>query len=155
MMNYHSDEEEDGYAGDEPYEECEVCHQEFHGVCPINSADCPYAEDDDELDDLDDEENLDDLIGDDEEIEKIIEDEAGIPVEDLVDEERGEAEEEKDVTPSKTVEELEAEALELAKQKKKGKAKPAAGKVPAKKTAPAKKVAAKKTKPKPAPRKKK
>lgn len=90
-------------AGDEQYEECEVCHQEFTGTCPINSADCPYADfiDDDEDDapDFEDVENLNELLEDDEEVEKLLEEEDGeIPDEDLVDE-RGGAEE-TDETPA-------------------------------------------------------
>lgn len=80
---------EDPYdAGDEQYEECEVCHQEFTGTCPINSADCPYADfmdDDDDVPDFEDVEDLKELLEDDEEVEKLLEEEGEIPVEDLVD----------------------------------------------------------------------
>lgn len=159
MMFYNQDEDEDSFAGDELYEECEVCHQEYHGVCPINSADCPYAEDEEDEEDLvslDDDAILGELIGDDEEIEKIIEEEVEIPVEDLIDEEDG-AETEGDDTPGKTVEELEAEAYEQAQLAKKrgkakassktkaAKAKPASKKPPAKK-APTRKSVTKKKK---------
>lgn len=90
---YYDDEDGTANAGDEAYEECEVCHQEFTGICPIASADCPYADiDDDEEDKLPDFEDVDDLDGlieDDEEIEKIIEEDVEIPAEDLRDEELG------------------------------------------------------------------
>lgn len=119
---YFSDDEDEGFSGDEAYEECEVCHQEFRNSCPISSADCPYddlAGEDDEDDDPDfeDVENLGELIGDDEEVEKIIEDDAEIPLEDLVDEDGEEKEE--DEGPSKTIEEIEAEQEEEARRKKK------------------------------------
>ncbi|HMO51651.1 MAG TPA: hypothetical protein PKE26_10305 [Kiritimatiellia bacterium] len=146
---YHGDSEEDPFAGDDQYEECEVCHQEFRGVCPINSADCPYADDleeeeeEDELPDFEDVEDLDDLIADDEEVEKIIEAEAEIPPEDLIDEEseEPEPEPEDDEHAGKTIEEIEAEAEEAARQKraaKKSAAKPKA-KAPAKPSAKKKK----------------
>ena len=119
---YHADDDNESEAGDDVYEECEVCHQEFGGVCPINSADCPYADmldedDDDEIPDFEDVKNLNVLIGVDEEVEKIIEAEVDIPLEDLIDEDEvGKGEEE--ITPSKTVEELEAEELERTKSKR-------------------------------------
>lgn len=151
-MNFYNPEEE-GYSGDEPYEQCEVCHQEYHGVCPISSADCPYAEEEDDLVDLADE-NLDDLIGDDEEIEKIIEAGAEIPAEDLIDEEPAGEKEEEDITPSKTIEEIEAEELEKARLQKRKKA--PAKKTSAKKSAkePAKKAPVKKAPAKKPPAKK-
>lgn len=124
--NYHADDEGESDAGDELYEECEVCHQEYDGACPIASADCPYVDADDEeeddVPDFEDVENLDELIGDDEEIEKIIEEDISIPVEDLRDDDAEEAEPEPDDTPSKTVEELEEEALAAKKKKRVAKA---------------------------------
>jgi len=120
---YHADGEDEGSAGDDVYEECEVCHQEFGGTCPIASVDCPYVEEDDDVDEVDDPdfedvEKLDELIGDDAEVEKIIEEDINIPVEDLMDDEAPEKVEDDD-TPSKTVEELEEEERE-AKKKKRG-----------------------------------
>jgi hypothetical protein len=81
---YNSDETQFA-GGDEEIETCRVCNQEFTGLCPLNSARCPCAdkaeereeEDDDEDDvDFDDVENLDEILEDDEEAEKKI-DEAG------------------------------------------------------------------------------
>lgn len=134
---YHADDEDEAHAGDEHYEECEVCHQEFGGICPIKSVDCPYGEfeeeEEDEDPDFEDVEKLDDLIGDDAEVEKIIEEEVEIPMEDLVDEESEAEKEPEDVGPSKTVEELEAEEEErrLAEAKKKRSAKKAPAKAKA------------------------
>jgi hypothetical protein len=80
---YHSDETQIE-AGDEQVEECRICHQEFTGLCPLNSARCPYMDrveegdedEDDEGADFDDVENLDEILDEDKEAEKEI-DEAG------------------------------------------------------------------------------
>lgn len=145
--NYHADDEDEAHAGDEHYEECEVCHQEFGGICPIKSVDCPYVEFEEEEEeeddpDFEDVEKLDDLIGNDEEVEKIIEEEVEIPIEDLVDEESDGEKEPEDVGPSKTVEELEAEEeerrLAAAKKKRSAKKAPAKAKAAPKAKAPPK-----------------
>lgn len=77
----HLDEESEVF-GAADYEECPVCHQEFaDGVCPIASADCPYLdnkEDDDEDDeegDFEDVKNLDQILGKDEEADRLTEEE--------------------------------------------------------------------------------
>ncbi|MGA1192770.1 MAG: hypothetical protein ACO398_03970 [Kiritimatiellia bacterium] len=115
MMFYNQDDEEEGYGGDEMYQECEVCHQEYRGFCPINSADCPYDEDeDDDFGFDDDDEEIEGLLGDDEEIEKIIDSDDEIPVEDLMDGAEPSGEEEEEEGPSKTIEEIEAEEAEAA-----------------------------------------
>ncbi|HMP74050.1 MAG TPA: hypothetical protein PKE55_12375 [Kiritimatiellia bacterium] len=86
---FYGDDDEAIGAGDDAYEECEVCHQEFTGICPIGSADCPYADmtedDEDEGPDFEDVDDLDELIEDDEEIEKLIDEDVEIPEEDLID----------------------------------------------------------------------
>lgn len=52
----HGWSDDDAENGDG--EECPVCHQEFsHGVCPIRSADCPYLQDENEDDEIEDEED--------------------------------------------------------------------------------------------------
>lgn len=83
-------EEESSYLSEETYQECSVCRQEFaEGVCPINSAQCPYlkseddADEDEEDPDFDDVEHLDELLGKDEEADRLTEEEADIPEEDL------------------------------------------------------------------------
>ncbi len=75
-------DEESDLFGEAEYEECPVCHQEFRdGVCPINSADCPYREDaEDDLEeeddpDFEDVENLDEILGEDEEADRLTEEE--------------------------------------------------------------------------------
>jgi len=144
---YHADNEHESAAGDEIYEECEVCHQEFGGVCPINSADCPYADavdEDDETPDFDDVDNLDVLIGKDEEVEKIIESDIDIPLEDLIDEDAAPGKEVEEITPSKTIEELEAEELEKAKSRRSGKKAAKSSAKPAKPAKPVKLAARKK-----------
>ncbi|MCS6771742.1 MAG: hypothetical protein NZ740_06910 [Kiritimatiellae bacterium] len=84
----YPDEESDMYSDFEA-EECPVCHQEFRdGVCPINSADCPYllgedeedefADDDefaDEEPDFEDVEDLDEILDEDEEADRLVEEE--------------------------------------------------------------------------------
>jgi hypothetical protein len=84
------------FPGDEDYEECPICHQEFAGVCPIKSADCPFLsgnepEEEDEEDedghDFEDVDSVDKLLEDDEDVEKLIEEDGEeIPPEDLEDE---------------------------------------------------------------------
>ncbi len=72
-------DEESAFGGGGDYEECPVCHQEFaDGVCPIASVDCPYREgaDAEEAEpDFEDVENLDALVGKDEEADKLTEEE--------------------------------------------------------------------------------
>ena len=77
-----NDEDSDLF-GAADYEECPVCRQEFaDGVCPINSADCPYREDvEEDLDedddpDFEDIENLDEVLEEDEEADRLTEEEA-------------------------------------------------------------------------------
>jgi hypothetical protein len=83
---YNSDETQFG-GGDEEIETCRICHQEFTGLCSLNSARCPYidqVEDKDDEDeeeeadtaDFDDVEKLDEILAEDVEAEKKI-DEAG------------------------------------------------------------------------------
>ena len=89
---HSQDEPFDG--GDDNIRECSVCHQEFTGLCPLNSANCPMnegggnAEDDEDEDpDFDDVDNLGEILKDDEEVEKILEDGEEIPPEDLEEDE--------------------------------------------------------------------
>ena len=133
---FHMDDEDDNVAGDDHYEECEVCHQEYDGNCPISSSECPYEEfkddDDDDGDSFSDVDDLDALIGKDTEVEKIIDAGTAIPKEDLVDEDPdSESDDSEGTEPVKTIEELEAEAFEAAKKKKRA-AKKAAKKSPKK-----------------------
>jgi hypothetical protein len=86
------DDESDFY-GDPDYEECSVCHQEFRdGFCPINSADCPYCEDEeddfeeDDEPDFEDVEDLDEILGDDEEADRLTEEEEDFSDEDFAEE---------------------------------------------------------------------
>lgn len=95
--NTNTDEESDLF-GNAEYEECPVCHQEFSdGVCPINSADCPYRDDveeDEEEDDdpdFEDVENLNEVLEDDEEADRLTEEEEDFS---------GDAEEEEREEPS-------------------------------------------------------
>ena len=86
------DADEGPYVGDDQYEECPVCHQEYRGVCHINSSSCPYRdefEDDPDEDDPDfeDVDNLKDLDLKDEEVDQLIEETEELPPEDLMDEE--------------------------------------------------------------------
>jgi hypothetical protein len=89
-------EEESSYVSEESYEECPVCRQEFaEGVCPINSAECPYQKGADEVDDEDDEdpdfddvEHLDQVLEEDKEADRLTEEEGEIPEEDLKEEDR-------------------------------------------------------------------
>lgn len=76
----HTSDEESDLFGSADCEECPVCHQEFaDGVCPIASADCPYREDDDGDEDEDDEEDFEDVkhlrqvLKDDKEADRLIE----------------------------------------------------------------------------------
>lgn len=75
-----SPDEESDLFGESEGEECPVCHQEYlNGICPINSADCPYREDaEDDLDeeddpDFEDVENLDEVLADDREADRLTE----------------------------------------------------------------------------------
>ncbi len=152
---YQADDEDDPFGGDEHYEECEVCHQEFDGVCPIQSADCPYADiaaEDDDIPDFEDVDNLDRLIADDEEFEKLEEEEGEIPPEDLIDEdhvaESGLEEDDEPVAPPP----LEPAKLPSSNPMQAKVAK-TAGK-PTKQAKPARKSPAKKAAPKKSPAKK-
>ena len=86
------DEPFDG--GDENFRECNVCHQEFTGLCPLNSATCPCLdggegeEDEDDDPDFDDVDNLGEILEEDKEVEKLLdEDDEEIPAEDLEEDE--------------------------------------------------------------------
>lgn len=77
----HTDEESNLFSDGEG-EQCPVCHQEYaNGICPINSADCPYREDAEEEDeeeeddesDFEDVERLDGILKDDEEADRLTE----------------------------------------------------------------------------------
>lgn len=60
------DEETNLYRSDD-VELCPVCRQEYADrICPIKSADCPYAEDEDDDDDFGDPRMRNDLVEDDE-----------------------------------------------------------------------------------------
>ncbi|HMP77209.1 MAG TPA: hypothetical protein PKE12_13010 [Kiritimatiellia bacterium] len=90
----HLDEESEVFGAAE-YEECPVCRQEFaDGVCPINSADCPYREDaEDDLDeeddpDFEDVKNLKEILGDDKEADRLTEEEEDFSGEADADEDR-------------------------------------------------------------------
>lgn len=90
--------------GDDAMQECRMCGVEFCGRCFPRSTVCPEcAEDVDEEDDPDfeDVENLDALIGgDDEEIEKIIEDSEHMkPPKELLEDEMEDDEEQTQVEP--------------------------------------------------------
>ena len=81
------------FEGDGDVELCPVCHQEFTGFCPLNSAKCPNADqiededdDEDEEADFDDIKKLDAVLADDKEAEKLTEEDGDIPPEDLEDE---------------------------------------------------------------------
>ena len=89
---YHSEETQFG-GGDEEVETCRVCHQEFTGLCPLNSNRCPYmdkaeeGDDEDEDDaDFDDVENLDEVLEEDEEAEKKVDEAGEMPPEALEEE---------------------------------------------------------------------
>lgn len=79
MSKRPSFSDEDPQQSGEDYEECPVCHQEFTGVCPINSGECPYAEEteeeeeEDEESDFEDVEKLGEVLEDDEEADKLAE----------------------------------------------------------------------------------
>ena len=97
MDKRFSDDEENIYShlegeGDEQ-EFCEVCNLPYSGVCPINSPECPFRDafaDDEKTPDFEDVDQLDRIVGHDEEAERI-----------LVEAESEEAEmEEEDDTPS-------------------------------------------------------
>ena len=86
------DDDEPSYLGDDSYEECSVCHQEYRGVCHINSSSCPYRDEfeddlDDEDPDFEDVEDLKDLDLKDDEVDQLLEETDEIPPEDLLDEE--------------------------------------------------------------------
>ncbi|MFH0909175.1 MAG: hypothetical protein V1929_10465 [bacterium] len=82
------------FEGDGEVELCPICHQEFTGFCPLNSAKCPNMdqiedeeeEDEDEEPDFDDVKKLDSILEEDKEAEKLVEEEGDIPPEDLEDE---------------------------------------------------------------------
>ena len=82
------------FGGDADYEECPVCHQEFTGVCPITSADCPYLEketgeeeeEEEGEQDFEDVADLNKVLDDDAEADRVIEEEEEIPPEDLEEE---------------------------------------------------------------------
>jgi hypothetical protein len=84
-------DEESSYLEPVEGERCRVCRQEYSdGICPIASAVCPYlkeedaADDDDQEDpDFDDVENLDSVLGEDREADRLTEEEAELPPEDL------------------------------------------------------------------------
>lgn len=88
-----SSEEESSYIGGEVYEECSVCRQEFaDGVCPIASAECPYRDEEDDVEDDEDEapdfedvENLKEVLDEDKEADRLTDEEADLPDEDLKD----------------------------------------------------------------------
>ena len=89
----HPDDESDLF-GETEGEMCPVCHQEYaNGICPINSADCPYRENaDDDLDedddpDFEDIENLDEVLKEDKEADRLTEEDADF-AEDLDEDER-------------------------------------------------------------------
>jgi hypothetical protein len=67
-------------------EQCRVCHQEYTGSCPIGSAQCPFEkEEGDEEDadpDFDDVKDLEEVLDDDEEADKLTEEEVEISPED-------------------------------------------------------------------------
>ena len=71
--------------GDEYMKECSMCGAEFCRICFPRSAVCPDCsdqetdEEDEESPDFDDVKNLDEVLGDDEEAEKLIEEEDSIP----------------------------------------------------------------------------
>lgn len=88
-------EEESSYVSEEAYEECPVCRQEFaEGVCPINSAECPYqkgaedADEDEEDSDFEDVKHLGEVLEEDKEADRLTEEEGEIPDEDLKEEDR-------------------------------------------------------------------
>jgi hypothetical protein len=81
------------FPGDESYEECPVCRQEFTGVCPITSAECPYLdsdkseEDEEEAEpDFEDVANVKEVLVDDVEADRLIEEGDELPPEDIEDE---------------------------------------------------------------------
>jgi hypothetical protein len=69
---------------------CRRCKQEYTGSCPIASASCPMENEDasdeeDEGKDFDDVDNLDAVLADDKEADRLTEEEDEIPPEDLAD----------------------------------------------------------------------
>jgi hypothetical protein len=71
--------------GDEYMKECSMCGAEFCRICVPRSAVCPDCADQEEEDedeespDFDDVSNLDEVLGEDEEAEKLIEEDESIP----------------------------------------------------------------------------
>lgn len=92
------EDEEGSYYPTEDGEICPRCRQEYTGTCLLNVPDCPFEEqeedpfaDDEEEEgpDFEDVPDLDKLLGDDEEAEKLVEEDADdIPIEDLLDDEK-------------------------------------------------------------------
>ena len=82
-----SDDDEASYLTTGDGEICRVCHQEYTGACPLNSANCPFNEDDGEKDEFEDEEEAEELPEDDEEADRVVDEAEEIPEEDLKDDE--------------------------------------------------------------------
>lgn len=95
-MNNH-DEEEGPFFPEESGEICPRCRQEYTGICILNIPDCPFQDEDDEdpfadedakEPDFEDVKDLDGLLGEDKEAERLVEEDPDdIPIEDLLDSE--------------------------------------------------------------------
>ena len=92
-----SDDDEGSYYSSEDGEICPRCRQEYTGTCLLNIPECPFeekeedpfADDEDKGPDFEDVPDLDKLLDEDEEAEKLVEEEAdNIPIEDLLDDEK-------------------------------------------------------------------
>jgi hypothetical protein len=84
-MRHLPEDEESWWDTEDDGDVCPVCKQEYHGVCPIHSAQCPYQDPLESL--LDDESDFKDvdhinlLVEEDKEVEDILEEadrEAGL-----------------------------------------------------------------------------
>jgi hypothetical protein len=83
--NAFEDENQASYLSEGEGEECPLCHQEYQGACPINSAECPFREDaEDEVEDEDEDEDdadfedvahLREVVQDDEEADRLTDEE--------------------------------------------------------------------------------
>ena len=84
-----------GVHGDEALRECSVCNSEFckgcypsMHMCPECSVSDDSVDEDENEPDFEDVEDLSELIGDDDEVEKLLSEDEEIPPEDLIDSDR-------------------------------------------------------------------
>ena len=95
-QNSVDDDDEPYYPSDEG-QACPRCRQEYTGTCVLNVPNCPFeeeeedpfADEDEKGPDFEDVPNLNTLLEEDKEAEKLVEEEPdGIPIEDLLDDEK-------------------------------------------------------------------